>query len=103
MKLSKGFSTEGYQMAEKHLKKCSTSSVIQEMQIKITLRFQLTQIRITKIKNAGDSRCHQGCGERRTLSIFGGIATTLEVSLAVPQEIGIVLPEKMYLENICLS
>ena len=54
-------------MAEKHLKKCSTSLFIREMQIKTTLRFHLTPIRIAKIKNSGDSRCCQGCGERRTL------------------------------------
>jgi len=43
-------------MPEKHLKKCSTSLVIREMQIK-TLRFHLTPVRMAKIKNSGDSRC----------------------------------------------
>ena len=51
-------------MAEKHLKKCSTSLVIREVQIKITLRFHLTPVRMAKIKNSGDSRCWQGYGER---------------------------------------
>jgi hypothetical protein len=54
-------------MAEKHLKKCSTFSVIREMQIKTTLIFQLTPVRIAKIKNSGGSRCWKGCGERGTL------------------------------------
>jgi hypothetical protein len=54
-------------MAEKHLKKYSTSLVIREMQIKMTLRFYLTPVRMAKIKNSVDSRCWGGCGERRTL------------------------------------
>jgi hypothetical protein len=54
-------------MAEKHLTKCSTSLIIREVQIKTTLRFYFTQIRIAKIKNSGDSRCRQGCRERGTL------------------------------------
>jgi hypothetical protein len=54
-------------MPEKHLKKCSTSLIIREMQIKTTLRFHFTLVRMAKIKNSGDSRCWQGCGERGTL------------------------------------
>jgi hypothetical protein len=54
-------------MAEKHLKKCSASLIIREMQIKTTLRFHLTSVRMAKIKNSGDSRCWQGCRERRSL------------------------------------
>ena len=60
-------SPEEYRMAEKHLKKCSTSLIIREMQIKTTLRFHLTPVRMAKIKNFGDSRCGWGCGERGIL------------------------------------
>ena len=42
-------------MAKKHLKKCSPSLVIMEMQIKTTLRFHLPPVRVAKIKNLGDS------------------------------------------------
>jgi hypothetical protein len=65
--LNNEFSTEEFRMAEKHLRKCSTCLVIREMQIKTTLRFYLTSIRMAKIKNSGDSRCWRGCGERGTI------------------------------------
>ena len=54
-------------MAEKHLKRCSTSFIIRDMPIKTTLRFHLTPVRMAKIKNSGDSRCWRGCEERGTL------------------------------------
>jgi hypothetical protein len=44
-------------MTEKHLKKCSESLVIREMQIKMTLRFHLTPVRMVKIKTSGDNTC----------------------------------------------
>jgi hypothetical protein len=44
-------------MAEKHLKKFSASLIIREMQIKTTLRFHLTPVRMAEIKSSGDSRC----------------------------------------------
>jgi hypothetical protein len=65
--LNNDFSTEETRMTEKHLKKHSTSLVIREMQIKVNLSFHLTAVRMAKIKNSGDSRCWQGCGEGGTL------------------------------------
>jgi len=50
-------------MAEKHLRKCSTSLVIGEIQIKTTLRFHLTPVTMAKIKTSGDNRCGLECGE----------------------------------------
>ena len=41
--------------------------IIREMQIKTSLSFHLTQVRIAKIKNSGDSRCWRRCWERGTL------------------------------------
>jgi hypothetical protein len=62
-------------MVEKHLKKCSTSLVIREMQIKMTLRFNLIPVRMAKIKNSGNSRCWRECEENVTLFVAGGIAS----------------------------
>jgi hypothetical protein len=54
-------------MAEKHLKKkCPTSLIIMETQIKTNLRFHFIPVRMAKIKNSGDSRYWRGCGERGT-------------------------------------
>ena len=49
--LNKDFSTEETRMTEKHLKKYSTSLVIREIQIKMTLRLHLTLTRMAKIRN----------------------------------------------------
>jgi hypothetical protein len=69
------FSTEESHLAEKHLKKCSTSLVIREMQIKTTLIFHLTPVRMAKIKYAGGSRYWQVYGEEEHFSIGGRTAS----------------------------
>ena len=54
-------------MTLKHLRKCSTSIAIKEMQIKMVLRYHLTSVRMAKIKNTNDSLGWRGCGVRGTL------------------------------------
>ena len=49
------------QMANKHTKRCSTSNVIRELQMK-TMRFHYTLIRMAKIRNTNIATCWQGCG-----------------------------------------
>jgi hypothetical protein len=72
-------------MAEKHLKKHSKSLVIREMQIKTTLRFHLTHIRMAKINHSGDNRWWWRCGAWRTTPpLLVGVQTCtviLEINL----------------------
>ena len=79
-------------MANRHMKRCSMSLIMREMQIETPVRYHLTPVRTAIITESGNNKCWGGCGEEKALSIALWVrmqtgAVTVGSYVEIPQKI----------------